>query len=154
MRSRRRLSSELTWLSRAAAVANREGSRSMKTLTTTGSSASTSASERRTSSLSCVTRIPRDYPREPAPRRDTAISGHARGCASPRIRPGAMGDDAATLLTLLRREGHTGAAVRLADDVVFHSPVADYVGRDDVLHLLLTIASVLEDVRVTRSIAN
>jgi 2-methylisocitrate lyase-like PEP mutase family enzyme len=63
-----------------------------------------------------------------------------------------MGHDDATLLTLLRREGHTGAAVELADDVVFHSPVADYEGRDDVLHLLRTIASVLEHVRVTRSV--
>src|SRR5829696_7619204 len=64
-----------------------------------------------------------------------------------------MGDDAATLLPLLRLEG-TGAAVQLADDVVFHSPVADYGGREDVLHLLRTIASVLEDVRVTRSIGD
>jgi 2-methylisocitrate lyase-like PEP mutase family enzyme len=65
-----------------------------------------------------------------------------------------MGDDAATLLTLLRREGHTGAAVQLADDVVFHSPVADYEGSEDVLHLLRPIASVLEDVRLTRSIGD
>jgi hypothetical protein len=38
---------------------------------------------------------------------------------------------------------------RLADDVVFHSPVADYRGRDVVGHLLTLIEGVLGEVRTT-----
>ena len=39
---------------------------------------------------------------------------------------------------------------RLADDVVFHSPVATYRGREDVAHLLATIARVVDDVTPVR----
>lgn len=42
----------------------------------------------------------------------------------------------------------------LSDSVRFHSPVADYEGRGDVAHLLSLIATVLEDLRLTRAIAS
>lgn len=38
----------------------------------------------------------------------------------------------------------------LADEVVFNSPVRTYTNRDDVLHLLSTVATVLTGVRATR----
>jgi hypothetical protein len=38
----------------------------------------------------------------------------------------------------------------LAEDVRFHSPAADYEGRQDVAHLVTAISSVLEDVNATR----
>jgi ketosteroid isomerase-like protein len=40
----------------------------------------------------------------------------------------------------------------LADDVVFHSPVQTYRGREQVLHLLVTIGGVIDDVEATREI--
>lgn len=40
----------------------------------------------------------------------------------------------------------------LADDVVFHSPVQTYRGRDQVVHLLATIGGVIEDVEATREL--
>ena len=40
----------------------------------------------------------------------------------------------------------------LADDVVFHSPVQTYRGRDQVVHLLTTIGGVIEDVEPTRQL--
>lgn len=41
---------------------------------------------------------------------------------------------------------------RLADDVVFHSPVATYRGREDVAHLLGTIGRVVDDVTPVREV--
>jgi hypothetical protein len=41
---------------------------------------------------------------------------------------------------------------RLAADVVFHSPVATYRGRDDVAHLLATIARVVDDIAPAREL--
>jgi hypothetical protein len=41
----------------------------------------------------------------------------------------------------------------LAPDVVFHSPVADYRGRDDVAHLLAAIASCLDAPVTTAELA-
>ena len=38
----------------------------------------------------------------------------------------------------------------LAADVVFHSPVQTYRGRDQVVRLLVTIGGVIDDVEVTR----
>jgi hypothetical protein len=38
----------------------------------------------------------------------------------------------------------------LAEDVVFHSPVQTYRGRDQVIHLLLTVGGILESIEVTR----
>ena len=40
----------------------------------------------------------------------------------------------------------------LAPDVVFHSPVQTYRGRGQVIHLLMTIGGVIEDVDVTREL--
>jgi hypothetical protein len=40
----------------------------------------------------------------------------------------------------------------LADDVVFHSPVQTYRGRDQVVHLLATIGRVIDDVEATREL--
>ena len=40
----------------------------------------------------------------------------------------------------------------LADDVVFHSPVQTYRGRDQVVLLLTTIAGVIDDVEATREL--
>jgi hypothetical protein len=42
---------------------------------------------------------------------------------------------------------------RLAEDVVFHSPVATYRGRADVAHLLATITGVVEGIEPRRSLA-
>jgi SnoaL-like domain len=40
----------------------------------------------------------------------------------------------------------------LADDVVFHSPVQTYRGRDQVAHLLAAIGTVMEDVESLRKL--
>jgi hypothetical protein len=40
----------------------------------------------------------------------------------------------------------------LADDVVFHSPVQTYRGREQVVHLLVTIGGVIEEVEATREV--
>ena len=52
----------------------------------------------------------------------------------------------------LRAGDGAGIAQSLSDDVVFHSPVADYRGRDEVLTVLVTIGTVIDDVRVRRQI--
>jgi SnoaL-like domain len=40
----------------------------------------------------------------------------------------------------------------VADDVVFHSPVQTYRGRDQVIRLLVTVGGVVDDVQVTRQV--
>jgi hypothetical protein len=40
----------------------------------------------------------------------------------------------------------------LADDVVFHSPVQTYRGREQVVHLLLTIGGVLDGIEEVRGV--
>jgi hypothetical protein len=40
----------------------------------------------------------------------------------------------------------------LAEDVVFHSPVQTYRGRDQVVHLLVIVGSVLDSADVTREV--
>ena len=40
----------------------------------------------------------------------------------------------------------------LADDVVFHSPVQTYRGRDQAVLLLATVGTIIEDVEATREI--
>src|SRR5262245_3161631 len=40
----------------------------------------------------------------------------------------------------------------IADDVVFHSPVQSYRGREQVLRLLVTIGGVIDDVQATRQL--
>jgi hypothetical protein len=51
---------------------------------------------------------------------------------------------------LLAADSMAEVAPLLAEEVVFHSPVADYSGRDDVAHLLTTIAQVVGDVYAAR----
>lgn len=51
---------------------------------------------------------------------------------------------ASTLLRLLDGPDRVAIRERLTDEVRFHSPVADYEGRDDVAHLIATIGVVLE----------
>jgi len=48
---------------------------------------------------------------------------------------------------LLASSSPDGVAELLARDVEFHSPVADYSGRNDVAHLFATIGRVLTDVQ-------
>jgi SnoaL-like domain len=49
--------------------------------------------------------------------------------------------------------GDRGAlADLLADDVVFHSPVQTYRGRDQVVLLLTTISGIIDDVEPTREL--
>jgi hypothetical protein len=46
----------------------------------------------------------------------------------------------------------TAIAGLLDDDVAFHSPVADYRGRDEVVNLLGTIGGVIDSVGVRREV--
>jgi hypothetical protein len=57
-----------------------------------------------------------------------------------------------SLLDALRAADRTALADVLSDDVVFHSPVTDYHGRGEVVTLLATLGTVVEDVRVRREI--
>jgi hypothetical protein len=56
------------------------------------------------------------------------------------------------LIDALRATDRAALAAVLSDDVEFHSPVTDYHGRDEVVHLLATIGTVVEDVRVRREL--
>jgi hypothetical protein len=57
------------------------------------------------------------------------------------------------LVTALRASDRTTLAGLLSEDVAFHSPVTDYRGRDEVVHLLATIGTVIDDVRVRRELS-
>ena len=57
------------------------------------------------------------------------------------------------VLQHLQAPASARATELLTDDVVFHSPVADYRGRADVAHLLTTIAAVLGELTPTRTLA-
>jgi hypothetical protein len=57
------------------------------------------------------------------------------------------------VLALLRHPDREDLRDLIADDVRFHSPVADYRGRADVSHLLMTIAGVLDSVEATREVS-
>jgi uncharacterized protein len=59
---------------------------------------------------------------------------------------------ATTVAQLLEARDRDALGALLASDVRFHSPVADYDGRDDVAQLLSLIAGVLDDVRVRRQL--
>jgi hypothetical protein len=64
-----------------------------------------------------------------------------------------MGRMPATLLIdALRTADRAALADVLTEDVAFHSPVTDYRGRDEVVNLLATIGTVVEDVRVRREL--
>ena len=55
-----------------------------------------------------------------------------------------------TLLEAIDRQDADALVEMLVDDVVFHSPVQTYRGRDQVLRLLTTIGGVIENLEVTR----
>jgi hypothetical protein len=56
------------------------------------------------------------------------------------------------LVALLRHPDPARLELVLAEDVRFHSPVADYRGREDVAHLFTTIARVLESLEPVREL--
>jgi hypothetical protein len=60
---------------------------------------------------------------------------------------------ASPLVAALRASDRAALADLLSDDVAFHSPVTDYHGRDQVVHLLATIGTVIDDVRVRRELS-
>jgi hypothetical protein len=57
------------------------------------------------------------------------------------------------LVAAIRASDRAALAGLLADDVVFHSPVTDYHGRDEVVHLLANIGTVIDDVRIRRELS-
>ena len=57
-----------------------------------------------------------------------------------------------TLLEAIDREDRDGLVGLLGDDVVFHSPVQTYRGREQILRLLLVIGGIIENVEVTRQL--
>jgi hypothetical protein len=57
-----------------------------------------------------------------------------------------------TLLEAITARQREALNSMLAEDVVFHSPVQTYRGREQVIHLLMTIGGVIEDVDVTREL--
>ena len=57
-----------------------------------------------------------------------------------------------TLLEAIEAEDRDGLVELLGDDVVFHSPVQTYRGREQILRLLLVIGGIIENVEVTRQL--
>jgi hypothetical protein len=57
------------------------------------------------------------------------------------------------LVSALRTSDRGALRDLLSEDVAFHSPVTDYAGRDQVAHLLATIGTVIDDVRVRRELS-
>ncbi|HEY6596907.1 MAG TPA: nuclear transport factor 2 family protein [Asanoa sp.] len=57
-----------------------------------------------------------------------------------------------TLLEAIAARDRDVLTGSLAEDVVFHSPVQTYRGRDQVILLLMTIGGIIEDVQVTRQL--
>ena len=55
-----------------------------------------------------------------------------------------------TLLEAIDGEDRDALVELLVDDVVFHSPVQTYRGREQILRLLLATGSIIENVEVTR----
>ena len=55
-----------------------------------------------------------------------------------------------TLLEAIDGEDREALVELLVDDVVFHSPVQTYRGREQILRLLLATVSIIENVEVTR----
>ena len=56
------------------------------------------------------------------------------------------------LIDAIRGSDADALNATLAEDVVFHSPVQTYRGRDQVIHLLTIIGTVLDATDVTREI--
>jgi hypothetical protein len=57
-----------------------------------------------------------------------------------------------TLLEAISGRQRDALVSMLSEDVVFHSPVQTYRGREQVIHLLMTIGGVIDGVRVTREL--
>jgi hypothetical protein len=57
-----------------------------------------------------------------------------------------------TLLDAIDRQDQDALEEMLVDDVVFHSPVQTYRGRQLILPLLLAIGGIIENVEVTREL--
>jgi SnoaL-like domain len=57
-----------------------------------------------------------------------------------------------TLLEAIAAGDPDALSSMLAEDVVFHSPVQTYRGRDQAVLLLMTVGGVVEDVEVTREV--
>jgi SnoaL-like domain len=57
-----------------------------------------------------------------------------------------------TLFEAIGSQDRDALADLLADDVVFHSPVQTYRGREQVVHLLVTAGGVLDGLHVTREL--
>jgi SnoaL-like domain len=55
-----------------------------------------------------------------------------------------------TLLEAIASRNRDALTQLLADDVVFHSPVQTYRGREQVVHLLATIGTVIDDIEPRR----
>jgi hypothetical protein len=56
------------------------------------------------------------------------------------------------LLAAIAGRDQNGLEAMLAEDVVFHSPVQSYRGRQQAVRLLVTIGGVVDDVKVTREL--
>jgi len=56
------------------------------------------------------------------------------------------------LIDAIRAADRDALRALLADEVVFHSPVQTYRGKDQVVHLLVTIGGVLDAIGVTREL--
>jgi hypothetical protein len=57
-----------------------------------------------------------------------------------------------TVLEAIARQDRDALIELLADDVVFHSPVQTYRGRDRAVHLLLIMGGILQRVEVSRQV--
>jgi hypothetical protein len=56
------------------------------------------------------------------------------------------------LLQAISGRDREALAARVADDVVFYGPATTYRGRDQVVDVLATVGSVLEDITKTREV--
>ena len=77
-----------------------------------------------------------------------------RGQTPLRVVEGSAGahNAAMDLLSAIAGRDREALVGMLAEDVVFHSPVQTYRGREQVVHLFVTIGSVLDRVEVTRGV--
>jgi hypothetical protein len=53
------------------------------------------------------------------------------------------------LLSAINEQDRDALAAMVADDVVFNGPVTTYSGRDQVVHLLALVGTVLDDIAAT-----
>jgi hypothetical protein len=57
-----------------------------------------------------------------------------------------------TLLAAIAQSDRDALNEMLAEDVVFHSPVQTYRGRERIIRLLVTIGGIIEEVQVKREL--